>query len=161
MAKPGIRQISYNGSVIAEIHVISVKVNPNANITREPIESGVQIADNKVRNPRSITVSVYINGEDKDKVFDKLEAMYNDPLWNAAKGCPNSATIETSWGKYENMVLTSNPHEENGTDKFEHYYFDLEFSEVLYQKSVQTVVPVEPADKSTKSAGTAPATKTN
>lgn len=146
------RQIIYNGEILDYIHVISVKVNPTANVTREPIEDGTPIADNKVRNPVSISCSVFVDGKDWPKALSKLDTMYTDKL------SAGSASIKTASGMYTNMVLVGMPHEENNSDKFEHYYFDIEFQQILRTKSAETVVAVQYATSSTTSSGNAIAT---
>lgn len=150
-----IRQIIYNGTQLTKVHVLSVKINETATITREPIEDGTPMADHKVRNPITASVSVMVEGKDWEEVKSKLAQMYNDKL-SAGK-----VKIVTSSYIYEDMALVSWPHEENGSDKFDNYYFDLEFQKVLWTGSSVSNVPVKYANAATVKTGEAGASNGN
>lgn len=149
------RQIIYNGEQLTKVHVLSVKINETATITREPIEDGTPMADHKVRNPITASVSVMVEGKDWGEVESQLTKMYNDKL-SAGK-----VTIDTTSHTYDNMALVSRSHEENGSDKFDNYYFDLEFQQVLWTESSVSNVPVKYANSVTKKTGEAGASNGN
>jgi len=136
--------IFYNGESLDYLHIISVKPNPTATITRQPLETGIPVADHKYRNPDSVTMSIVVEEEDWLKAKSKLIEMFEAPLWNPLTGEANSVDIYSKGAmSYSNMSLISMPHESNNNDKYNNYYFDLTFQEVIWRDAQEEDVEIK------------------
>lgn len=135
--------IYYGDAPVAWLHIISVKANPTATITRQPLETGIPVADHKYMNPNSVTMSVVVEENDWEHAKETLQEMYEAPLWDPVYNKRNTFDIYLKGAmKYSNMVLVSMPHENNTSDKFNNYYFDLAFQEVLWVDAQEVEVKV-------------------
>lgn len=149
------RFIKCDDQICEYIHILNLKVNEKSVITKEPIEDGTPIADNKIREPIVITMSVMIEQKDANEALPFLDDLYHAPLSSSI----SKVKIYADGRCYSNMVLVSKPYEVNNAEKFDHYYLDLEFNEVLVSFSKDVVVPISYANSSTAKTGEVGATK--
>lgn len=109
-----------------DIRILDVNPRPSSRLTQSPATSGLNINDNKVRNPTRVQVKCALV-IDKDKKYvstlEKIHAMQisTDKEFSA---------VLTHVAFYKNLTLVESPHREN-VDSFDVYEFDLTFQEVI------------------------------
>lgn len=106
-----------------------VRVKRRYKSPEQPLEDGTPVIDHKVKLPTEVTVSCCVRRDgDIGLVMAGLKDMCDAPL-----GASNVATVTDRTGEtYNNLVLVDYGHCDNTSDKFDNYYFDLIFKEVLF-----------------------------
>lgn len=110
------------------VQYLSVSVSRRFNTPSQPLEDGTPIIDHKIRLPIEVNVSCLVRHEKIKDVMSKLNILCNQEL-----ASNKTVRITDKIGNnYANLVLVDYSHTENAGDKFDNYYFDLKFREVMF-----------------------------
>lgn len=121
-------QLSWNGTTIDGLRILDLRTNKRFNTPQNPLEDGTPVIDHKVRLPEEVTLVCCIpNGKDVANVFKTLAEMRDGPL----DGASFAEIIDKLGDKHKNLVVIDFGHPENTTDKFDNYYFDIKFKEII------------------------------
>lgn len=118
-----------NQDVIADtldVRIIEINPMPSSRCTQAPATNGLNINDNKVRNPIKVKVRcslVIDKGGEYRETLRKINSMQEsqDTIFS-------SVLSHTDY--YRNLTLIESPHREN-VDSFDVYEFDLMFQEII------------------------------
>lgn len=131
-------KISIEG--IDGIQFTDIRVVQKYKTPQNPLEDGTPIIDHKVRLPKEITVTCLVKkGEQASATLSKIAELRTSSL-------SKKYTITDKVGEsHKDMVLVNYGHNENSTDKFDNYFFDLVFNEVITSKK-KGAVKFSPSD---------------
>lgn len=113
------------------IHIMRVSVNNNSRMIQHPVEDGGVVFDDKVIQPRTITVSCYIKYYEYKKILG--ENQFENML---AEREYKFFGVRTKEKTYRNLSLTRSSHNEV-PEKFETFVFELTFTQVMLDKYKQ------------------------
>lgn len=136
-------KISISG--IEGVQFLDIRVVQRFKTPQNPLEDGTPIIDHKVRLPKEITVTCCVNKGPKaketlQKIADARDASLSTKY-----------TITDKIGEsHKDMVMVNYGHTENMSDKFDNYYFDLLFHEVITSKK-KAAAKLSPADQDNSS----------
>lgn len=115
--------VGLEGDGIKGFNPISYRDNPTANMIGSPVESGAINFDNKVIQPRKITITGYVLAEEISSVLDKLNQMLKDKSFTFY-------SIVTKDSVLTNMAVVGIQNNGNN-DKYDAVEVEVEFQEVL------------------------------
>ena len=133
---------SSGGLETFQLVVQSCDVSRRANLIKHPVESNQQVFDNKVLEPRVITIRAYVSAKDQDTVR-KLESIWSNRKFEFY-------TITTRADTYKNFCCEECSHSE-GTEKLDALDYTIRFCEVL--KARGRTQPADVDDSSTQNYG--------
>lgn len=110
------------------LHVNSCNVSSRARMSKHPIETGQTIFDNKVLDPRTITIQADVYATDGD-TKRKLREMWRNRTYQFY-------SIMTREAFYKNFSCTECSHVEN-TEKIDMLTYTIRFEEVMKAQSRQ------------------------
>lgn len=124
MSERKIQEITIKGEGVGDIklYIASCQVSSRARMIKHPVESGQGIFDNKVRDPRTITIQASVYADDTD-TKNALRKMW----WNRTYEFYEVSTREAT---YLNLACTECSHTEN-TEKLDMLEYTIRFEEVL------------------------------
>ena len=112
------------GSPISNLSIFEIQVDRNVEITEQPIESGEQRQDSKVRQPITVTLSCGCKSPHWDgDVKTKLAALYKE---RTKKTC----AVNTKAEFLKNLALVSFPYTVS-PENYDVLMFDLTLKEVI------------------------------
>lgn len=113
------------------VHILDINVIPTSKVTQSPAIDGLDLNDNKVRNPIKVRVKCALLFDDnKDDVLKNIDEMLSIKMEN---GKPVFSSILTHLKYYSNLTLVEGPHRET-VDSIDVYEFDLVFQEIILMK---------------------------
>ena len=126
---------------ITGVQFLDLNVVQRYNTPQNPLEDGTPIIDHRVRLPKEITVMCLVK---KDKnASATLGKIAEARTCGILEGERYSITDKLG-EEHKNMVLVNYSHKENFSDKFDNYYFELMFREIITAK--QKTVKYAPKD---------------
>lgn len=137
----GLARDDTNGEIF---NITNVTVKRNANAIKSPIETGLQIFDNKVLMPIEVTMSAIVNARNWTRVWEILLRIYNERSYNFF-------TVYTRGEIIDNLMLTDMTREET-TDKFDAVDITLHFTQIIYATEQGKAV-ADSKDSDTKDTG--------
>lgn len=108
------------------LHVTSCRVSSRARMIKHPIENGKTIFDNKVLDPRVISINAVVDAKDRD-VQKQLREMWRERHYEFY-------TITTREAQYMNFACTECTHSESA-EKLDVLEYTIQFEEVMMAKS--------------------------
>jgi len=109
-----------------------VVVKPTSRTMEHPIENGQSIADHRIINPLEIELSLITSSPNYNEVFNKITSLFQNATL---------LTVQTKFGTYRNMFITTIPHEED-PDMFDSISMSMTLKEVIYSdKHLSTFSP--------------------
>lgn len=105
-----------------ELYIASCQVSSRARMIKHPVESGGQIFDNKVIDPRMITIQASVYADDT-LTKESLRKMWRNRTYQFYEVSTREAT-------YKNLSCTDCSHTEN-TEKLDMLEYTIRFEEVL------------------------------
>lgn len=133
--------------VLADVAIISCRVNDQSKLMEHPIESGAKISDHKVFEPRSMDLTIALTSDGFDTEYAELFDLYRQ--------CA-VLSLQTKVQVYNNLQIASIPHEEKVTT-MNRLQFNIQLKEAIVvtaQFVKATIVkPKKPADKPTEEVG--------
>jgi len=109
-----------------------VVVKPTSRTMEHPIENGQSIADHRIINPLEIELSLITSSPNYNEVFNKITSLFQNATL---------LTVQTKFGTYRNMFITTIPHEED-PDMFDSISMSMTLKEVIYSdKHLSTFYP--------------------
>lgn len=113
------------------VHILDINPQPTSKVTQSPAITGLDLNDNKVRNPIKVRVKCALLFDDKkDKVLQDIDEMLSIKIED---GKPVFSSILTHLKYYSNLTLVEGPHRET-VDSIDVYEFDLVFQEIILMK---------------------------
>lgn len=113
-----------------DVRILDVNPIPTSKVTQAPALSGLDINDNKVRNPLKVRVKCVLQNDVKGAAEATLVRIKDMLELNVAGGKPVFSCILTHIASYRNLTLVEGPHRET-IDSIDAYEFDLLFQEII------------------------------
>ena len=119
-----IQEITINGEGVGDIklYIASCQVASRARMIKHPIESGKTIFDNKILDPRTITIQASVYADDT-VTKNSLRDMWRNRSYKFYEVSTREAT-------YKNLACNECTHTEN-TEKLDMLEYTIRFEEVL------------------------------
>ena len=139
--------ISYKKELYFEIFQLVVQscdVSCRAQLIKHPLESGSPVIDNKVLEPRIITIRAFVGARDEETIR-KLDKMWRNRRFSFY-------SITTRSDTYDNFCCEECSHTE-GADKLDALEYTIRFSEIL-KATGRPKQPANEDDASTRNFGT-------
>lgn len=131
---------------IDTLHLVvqSCDVTCRAQLIKHPVESGSEVFDNKVREPRVITIRAFVSAKDEGTI-KALDKIWNDRRFHFYE-------ITTRAGVFKDFCCEECSHTE-GNDKLDALDYTIRFCEIL--KAIGRPKVASGDDASTQNFGTA------
>jgi len=109
-----------------DVRILEVNPMPSSRCTQSPAMNGLNINDNKVRNPTKVKVRCALVIDKDKKYADTLKQIHNMQVSQDTK----FSAVLSHVAYYKNLTLLESPHREN-VESFDVYEFDLVFQEII------------------------------
>lgn len=139
-----VEKITIQGIDTFHLVVQSCDVSCRAQLIKHPVETGSSVFDDKVLEPRVITIRAYVSAKDK-ATRDKLDEYWRNRGFRFY-------TITTRAGTFENFCCEECSHSE-GNSKLDALDYTIRFCEILKATGRPKVASGD--DASTQNFGTA------
>ncbi len=140
--KGTVQKITIEGIGSYHLVVQSCDVTCRANLISHPVESGAKVFDNKVREPRTITIRALVSAIDQETIH-ALYMIWMNRSFSFYK-------ITTRAGTYENFCCEECSHKEDA-EKLNSLQYTIRFREIMMASKVQRTLGVD--DTSVLSVG--------
>lgn len=119
---------------ILDVRILEVNPMPSSRCTQSPAMYGLNINDNKVRNPTKVKVRCGLVVDQEKKYKDTLKQIHNMQVSQDTK----FSSVLSHVAYYKNLTLLESPHRED-VESFDVYEFDLLFQEIIIAGAGPTV----------------------
>lgn len=107
--------------VLADVAIVSCKVNDQSKLMEHPVESGAKISDHKVFEPRTMDITIALTSDGFDTEYAELFDLYRQ--------CA-ILSLQTKVQVYNNLQIASIPHEEKVTT-MNRLIFNIQLKEAI------------------------------
>lgn len=137
--------------IFKEARPVRAEVRETSTVMNHPVETGVILSDHHIINPVEISITLTINSEFYDSVYNQIKNAFI---------AATLLSVQTRTSVYNKMIIANMPHQEN-PDTFDMVIMNLHLKEVLFvvPNSVseaaqpQNFSPSDPANSNTVSTG--------
>ncbi len=130
--------------VFREARALKATVKETSELMKHPLETGSVIIDHRIILPIEIDLSVIIQSEDYQSVYQQIRQYYQNGTF---------LIIQTKTGVYENMVIASMPHDET-TEMYDTVPIALRLREVQFVEPQFGIQPAAATNQTTVARGT-------
>ena len=132
-----VQKITIEGIEAFQLVVQSCEVTCRAQLIKHPVEDGTGVFDNKVREPRVITIRAFVSAKDRGTI-GTLDRMWKNRTYRFYK-------ITTRAGTYENFCCEECSHSED-SEKLDALDYTIRFCEILKATGRATAASGDDAD---------------